>query len=124
MLARYAQQQNRVIKAEEFPERGSFYRSDHFNLAKVGIPVIYASGGLDLVNGGVARGRELQQDYIAHRYHKPQDEFNPAWDYSGQVQDLQLFYQLGRTYADNALWPNWRPSAEFYTIRQRSRAQP
>ncbi len=120
MLARYAQQQDRTIKPEANPERGSFYRSDHFNLAKVGIPVIYASGGLDLVNGGVARGKELSDDYIAHRYHKPQDEFNPNWDYAGQIQDLRLFYQLGRTYADSTSWPNWRPTAEFHAIRQRS----
>ena len=120
MLARYAQAQGRTIKPEENPERGSFFRSDHFNLAKVGIPVIYAAAGLDLVNGGVARGREVSDDYIAHRYHKPQDEFDPNWDYAGQVQDLQLYYQLGRTYADGAQWPNWKPTAEFYAVRQRS----
>jgi Zn-dependent M28 family amino/carboxypeptidase len=120
MLARYAQAQGRTIKPEEFPERGSFYRSDHFNLAKVGIPVIYAQGGIDLVNGGVERGRALSNDNIANRYHKPQDEFDPAWSYDGQMQDLQLFYQLGRTYAEGSMWPKWKPGAEFYAIRERS----
>ncbi len=122
MLARYATAQGRTVKPEEFPERGSFYRSDHFNLAKVGIPVIYAAGGVDLVNGGVTRGKALQADYIARRYHKPQDEFDPAWDYTGQQQDLQLYYQLGRTYAEGSMWPNWKPTAEFHAIRQQSRA--
>jgi Zn-dependent M28 family amino/carboxypeptidase len=121
MLTRFATAQGRVVKPEEFPERGSFYRSDHFNLAKVGIPVIYAQGGIDLVNGGVARGRQLSDDYIARRYHKPQDEFDPNWTYDGQMQDLQLFYQLGRTYAEGTQWPRWRPTAEFAAIRERSR---
>ena len=105
---------------EAFPERGSFYRSDHFSLAKVGIPVLYASGGLDLVNGGLARGKALSDAFIAQRYHKPQDEFDPNWDFAGQVQDLQLYYQLGREYAEGSAWPNWKPTAEFYSIRQRS----
>ncbi|MDX2234253.1 MAG: M28 family metallopeptidase [Hyphomonadaceae bacterium] len=124
LLARYAQAQGRAIKPEEFPERGSFYRSDHFNLAKAGIPVLYASGGIDLVNGGAARGAALQADYVARRYHKPQDEFDPAWDYTGQQQDLQLFYQVGRTYADGTQWPNWKPTAEFHAIREASRRTP
>lgn len=122
-LARFAAAQGRTVKPEEFPERGSFYRSDHFNLAKVGIPVLYASGGLDLVNGGVSRGRELSNDYIANRYHKPQDQFDPNWDLSGQMQDLQLLYNVGRFYADGTQWPNWKPTAEFYPIRQQSMKQ-
>jgi Zn-dependent M28 family amino/carboxypeptidase len=120
LARRFAAQQGRVIKAEENPERGSFYRSDHFNLAKVGIPVLYASGGSDLVNGGVERGKQVRDDYIANRYHKPQDEFSEGWDYTGQQQDLQLFYQIGRTYADGTQWPKWLPTAEFYSIREQS----
>lgn len=120
MLVLAAQGQNRVVRGEAFPERGSFYRSDHFNLAKVGIPVLYAQGGQDLVNGGVERGRALGDAFIAQRYHKPTDEYDPAWDLSGQTQDLQLFYQVGRTVADGSQWPNWKPTAEFYPIRQRS----
>ena len=120
LLEIQARAQGRTIRAEENPERGSFYRSDHFNLAKVGIPVLYASGGLDLVNGGVERGKALSEAFIAQRYHKPQDEFDPAWDLTGQQQDLTLFYGVGRTIADGDTWPNWKPTAEFYPIRQRS----
>lgn len=120
LLATAARGQNRTVRGEESPERGSFYRSDHFNLAKVGIPVLYAQGGLDLVNGGVARGKALSEAFVAQRYHKPTDEYDPAWDHSGQTQDLQLFYQVGRTVADGTTWPNWKPTAEFYPIRQRS----
>jgi len=120
MLVLAAQGQNRVVRGEAHPERGSFYRSDHFNLAKVGIPVLYAQGGQDLVNGGVERGRALGDAFIADRYHKPTDEYDPSWDLSGQKQDLELFYQVGRTVADGSQWPNWKPTAEFYPIRQRS----
>ncbi len=120
LLATAARGQNRTVRGEAFPERGSFYRSDHFNLAKVGIPVLYAQGGQDLVNGGVERGKALGEAFIANRYHKPDDEFDPSWDLSGQTQDLQLFYEVGRTVADGATWPNWKPTAEFYPIRQRS----
>jgi Zn-dependent M28 family amino/carboxypeptidase len=120
LLEIQARAQGRTIRAEENPERGSFYRSDHFNLAKVGIPVLYASGGLDLVNGGVERGKALSEAFIAQRYHKPQDEFDPAWDLTGQQQDLTLFYRVGRGIVDGDAWPNWKPTAEFYPIRQRS----
>jgi Zn-dependent M28 family amino/carboxypeptidase len=120
MLTQFATAQGRVVRPEEFPERGSFYRSDHFNLAKQGIPVLYASGGVDLVNGGPERGKALQADYIANRYHKPDDEFDPAWDYAGQRQDLMLYYQVGRSLAETSQWPRWRPTAEFAAIREQS----
>ena len=109
-----------LTQPEPNPERGSYFRSDHFSFAKLGVPMFDGGSGEDLIDGGTAKGHAAVLDYIANRYHKPQDEFNPNWDYTGQVQDLQLFYQLGRTYADGAMWPNWRPTAEFYAIRQRS----
>ena len=119
-LKRFAADQGRVVRAEEFPERGSFYRSDHFNLAKVGIPVIYAAGGFDLATGGVTRGRELSNEYIAKRYHKPQDHYDPSWDLAGQSQDLQLLYNVGRSYADSEEWPQWLEGTEFRAIREQS----
>lgn len=120
ILETFAKEQGRVISPETNPERGSFYRSDHFNLAKVGVPMLYASGGLDLVNGGVERGTALSLAFIADKYHKPDDEYDPAWDLTGQQQDLTLFYKIGRSLADGEAWPNWKPTAEFYPIRQQS----
>src|SRR5262249_11708617 len=79
-LTRLAQTQDRTVIPEAFPERGTFYRSDHFNLAKIGVPVLYANSGLDLYDGGVERGRALSDDYVANRYHKPSDEVRPNWD--------------------------------------------
>lgn len=115
--------QGRTIVAEATPERGHYYRSDHFSFAKLGVPMLSAGGGEDLVVGGVAAGRAAAEDYTAHRYHKPQDEYDPAWDWSGAMQDLTIYYQLGRELADGTTWPNWYPTAEFRAIRDRSRAQ-
>ncbi|MET0366021.1 MAG: M28 family metallopeptidase [Sphingobium sp.] len=120
-LLRAAKAQGRVVKPEPTPEKGSFYRSDHFSFAKFGVPMIYAEAGDDLVKGGVTSGRAAADDYTTNRYHKPADEYNPAWDWSGAVQDLQLYYVLGRELANSALWPNWYESAEFRKARDDSR---
>lgn len=114
--------QGRVVKPEPNPERGSYFRSDHFSFAKLGVPMFYGKSGEDLRVGGEAAGHAATLDYIEHRYHKPQDEYNPAWDWSGAVEDVQLYYALGRSLADGADWPNWYKTAEFRSIRDQSRA--
>ncbi|WP_185867574.1 M28 family metallopeptidase [Sphingomonas sp. TF3] len=114
--------QGRVVKPEPNPERGSYFRSDHFSFAKLGVPMFYGESGEDLRVGGEAAGHAATLDYIEHRYHKPQDEYNPAWDWSGAVEDVQLYYALGRSLADGADWPNWYKTAEFRSIRDQSRA--
>jgi Zn-dependent M28 family amino/carboxypeptidase len=122
LLARAVTRQGRVVKAEATPEKGSFYRSDHFSFAKLGVPTIYAESGEDMVIGGVTSGRAAADDYTNNRYHKPGDEYDPRWDWSGAVEDLQVNYLMGRELADSALWPNWYPSAEFRAARDESRA--
>jgi Zn-dependent M28 family amino/carboxypeptidase len=121
-LETHARAQDRVVRPEAFPERGGFYRSDHFNLAKIGIPVLYARGGGDLRNGGPQRGEALANAYVAQRYHKPDDEIADDWDLIGASQDLQLFYALGRELADGDDWPRWLEGAEFGPIREAARA--
>ncbi|OJY60817.1 MAG: peptidase M28 [Sphingobium sp. 66-54] len=121
-LARAAKDQGRILIPEATPEKGSYYRSDHFNFAKFGVPMIYAASGNDLVNGGLAAGRLAAEDYTERRYHKPQDEFDPKWNWSGAIQDLEVYYRIGRELANSALWPNWYPDTEFRTIRDASRA--
>jgi Zn-dependent M28 family amino/carboxypeptidase len=116
-LAEAARGQGRVISPEAFPERGSFYRSDHFNLAKTGVPVLYAGSGNDLVNGGAERSRELSEAFIANRYHKPDDEVQPDWNLTGAEQDLRLLYAVGRGVADGDAWPAWSASSEFRAAR-------
>ena len=113
----------RTIVPEPNPERGSYFRSDHFNFAKLGVPMLYGDGGEDLVQGGTAAGHAATLDYIANRYHKPADQYDPKWNWDGAVQDLTVYYQLGRKLADDtALWPNWYATSEFKAIRDKSRA--
>jgi Zn-dependent M28 family amino/carboxypeptidase len=120
-LARAVKDQGRIIVPEASPEKGSFYRSDHFSLAKLGVPMVYAKSGEDQVNGGVTAGPAAAEDYTNNRYHKPQDEYDPNWTWTGAVQDLQIYYRIGRELANSKSWPNWYASAEFRTIRDRSR---
>jgi len=114
--------QDRVIKPEPNPERGGYFRSDHFSFAKLGVPMLDGGSGEDLRVGGEAAGHAATLDYIANRYHKPQDEYDPRWDWSGAVEDLTLYYRLGRQLASGNAWPNWYKTAEFRAIRDRSRA--
>jgi Zn-dependent M28 family amino/carboxypeptidase len=122
LIAPLVKAQGRVVKPEPNPERGSYFRSDHFSFAKLGVPMFDGGSGEDLVTGGEAAGHAATLDYIEHRYHKPQDEYDPKWDWSGAVQDLTLYYQLGRQLADGDGWPNWYRTAEFRAIRDKDRA--
>ncbi len=115
--------EGRTISPEPDPERGGYYRSDHFSFAKLGVPMLDGGSGEDLVVGGKAAGHAANEDYVAHRYHKPQDEYDARWDWSGAVADLDIYYTLGRKLADDTgLWPNWYKSAEFRGVRDASRA--
>jgi Zn-dependent M28 family amino/carboxypeptidase len=114
--------QNRTAEPEPTPESGRYYRSDHFNLAKVGVPMLYFKSGIDHIEHGSDFGRAWQEDYYANRYHKPSDEYSPSWDVSGVLQDLDLYYGVGLAVANSEAWPNWRPGGEFRAIRDESRA--
>jgi Zn-dependent M28 family amino/carboxypeptidase len=111
-----------AIKNEPAPQAGYYYRSDHFSLARGGVPMLYAEGGEDLVNGGVAAGHAAAEDYRANRYHQPSDEYDPKWDWSGAIRDLEIYWIMGRELADSTAWPNWHAGDEFRAIRDRSRA--
>ncbi|NNF60865.1 MAG: M28 family peptidase [Gammaproteobacteria bacterium] len=121
-LARAARSQDRVIVAEPTPEKGFFYRSDHFNLAKQGVPVIYAESGFDYREGGIARGTELARDWITNRYHKVGDEYSDDWDLAGAIEDMQLYFMIGREIAAGSDWPQWYDGNEFKAIRDASLA--
>jgi len=109
-----------VITADPESEKGYFYRSDHISLAKVGVPMLYPGGGYDLVDGGTAAGKALRDDYRIHHYHQPSDEYNPSWDLSGPVQDLDALYTLGDEIANSDQWPNWYKDNEFRATRDRT----
>ncbi|HLL58504.1 MAG TPA: M28 family metallopeptidase, partial [Allosphingosinicella sp.] len=109
-------------KPEPAPQAGYYYRSDHFSLAKQGVPMVYAKLGNDLVKGGTAAGEAAANDYRTNRYHGPNDEYDPNWDWSGAMRELQIYWQIGRDLAMTTAWPNWNPRDEFRGIRDRSRA--
>lgn len=112
----------RTISPEPNPERGGYFRSDHFSFAKLGVPMLSGSSGEDLVKGGSETGHAATLDYIANRYHKPQDQYDANWDWSGAVQDLSVYYALGRKLADDtSAWPNWYKTSEFRSVRDKAR---
>ena len=102
------------------PEAGYYYRSDHFAFAKRGVPMLYVDGGEDLAEGGTEAGAAIAMDYRDNRYHGPKDEFDENWDWSGVMQDLQLFYRLGRMMGMSTSWPNWNEGDEFKATRDES----
>jgi len=104
------------------PEAGSFYRSDHFPMAKRGVPAISYDAGSELVNGGAARGKELADIYTRDRYHQPADEYDASWNTSSWTGDLTLLYNLGDRIANSHIWPNWSQDSEFRATRDASAA--
>jgi Zn-dependent M28 family amino/carboxypeptidase len=120
MLERAAALQNRVVTADSRPERGLFYRADHFSFAKRGVPVLILmalGGGVDLVNGGREAGDRWVTEFTAKCYHQSCDAWRPDWDLRGAAQDVALFYSIGRELAFSETWPAWREESEFKALR-------
>jgi Zn-dependent M28 family amino/carboxypeptidase len=115
--------QGRYYTPDPHPETGGFYRSDHFSFAKVGVPAMSFSQGLDLVNGGVARGEQLANDYNRIHYHQPSDEWQANWDWSGVAQNAELLHMLGLKLANSREWPNWSADSEFRAARDATAAE-
>ena len=108
----------RYAAPEPNPVAGYYFRSDHFNFAKIGIPALYFGTGIDHVEKGKEYGKQLQDEYTAVYYHKPADSYDPKrWNLDGAVDDVQLLYQVGRNLANSARWPGWKEGSEFKAIR-------
>lgn len=124
-LTRYVNAVTKAMGLTQSPEsdieRGYYYRSDHFSLAKRGVPMFNLGRGNDWVKGGKAAGEAAAKLYNDRDYHQPSDEFDPNWDWSGMLQDGELFYRLGRSLAMTSDWPNWHPTDEFRSTRDASR---
>lgn len=113
--------QGRIITAEESPEKGHFFRSDHFNFARKGVPALYAKGGTDLFAGGDAAGKAAFDDYGKNRYHQAADEYKDGMPLEGAVADLQALYAVGKKLASETTWPEWATDSEFRGTREASR---
>jgi len=122
LLKEEAARQGRVLRPDSQPEKGFYFRSDHFNLAKRGVPALYIESGIDSRDHPPGWVEAQVQDYIAHRYHKPADTYDPSWNVAGNLEDLALLYAVGRRVADGTRWPAWYPGSEFSAARAASRA--
>ncbi|HLV49150.1 MAG TPA: M28 family metallopeptidase [Aliidiomarina sp.] len=122
-LAPYVEAQNRYMAPENNPEAGIFYRSDHFSMAKKGVPVLYGKGGVDHFLLGREYGQAQASDFLANRYHQVGDKFDPEWDLRGNSQDTWLFYRLGNELANSRAWPRWAEGNEFEALRLESKEQ-
>jgi len=119
-LQEEAKKVNREIAFEEKPEAGSYYRSDHFNFAKVGIPALYTSSGVKVEGKDSGTGKSIQDDYTAKHYHRPSDEYDASkWVLTGAIEDLKLLFQVGKRLAFADKWPEWKTGSEFKAIREK-----
>ncbi|NNE16173.1 MAG: M20/M25/M40 family metallo-hydrolase [Saprospiraceae bacterium] len=106
--------QGRYILDEQEPEKGYFFRSDHFNFAKKGVPALYGDGGYDHVEKGKEYAKAFKDDFIANNYHAPSDEFDPEkWDVNGMIQDAQIYFNIGYNISNSRDWPKWYEDSEF-----------
>jgi len=115
--------QDRYVKPEEHPERGAYYRSDHFNFAKKGVPMLFAKSGSDHVEKGPEYYNEKSADYQQNRYHSPLDEVGDDWDLRGLADDILLYYGIAVQVANSSEWPEWYEGNEFRAIREQSLAK-
>jgi Zn-dependent M28 family amino/carboxypeptidase len=112
-----AQEAGRTVNPDPTPEKGSYFRSDHFPFAKQGIPAVYPSGGTDSVAHGKEWTLAQREKYTAEKYHKPSDEFDPGWDLSGAVDDLRLLFKVGYRLAMETTFPNWKEGTPYKAKR-------
>lgn len=112
-----AKQQGRVVKPDQFPDRGFFYRSDQFNFAKIGVPAAYFDTGIEFLGRDADWGRQQIEKWESTHYHQPSDEYKESWDLSGAVEDCKLNFWLGVKIANANKMPAWRAGDEFEAAR-------
>jgi len=126
LFADEARAQGRYVTPENHPERGLFYRADHFSFAKRGVPVLLdmaLAGAYDMVNGGRPAGERWLDEFTAHCYHQTCDAWAPSWDLRGAAQEAELFYAIGDKLANSRAWPQWNSTSEFAKVRAESADQ-
>lgn len=117
LLATAAKRNGREMKPNSQPEKGAFYRADHFEFSKRGVPSLYTGGGKDFIGKPANFGQQKKDDYTAHHYHQVSDEVDPNWDLSGAVQDVRLLFEVGYQVANGEKIPEWKPESEFKAKR-------
>jgi len=112
-----ARLQDRVVTADQFPDRGFFYRSDQFNFARIGVPALYLDAGTDIVGKPAGWGKEQHERYEREHYHQPSDEIDDSWNFDGMIEDAQLGFHVGLNVANADEMPAWVPGDEFEAAR-------
>jgi len=115
-----AAEQGRALVPDAEPEKGFYYRSDHFNFAKVGVPALNIDSGLDFVDKPADYGKKKKEEYTASLYHQPSDQVDPSWDLSGYAEQAKLLMAVGYRIANAPTFPEWKPGNEFKLIRDKS----
>ena len=115
-----AKMQDRVVTADQFPDRGFFYRSDQFNFAKIGVPALYLDTGTDFIGKPEGWGKEQHEAYEAKSYHQPSDEIDDSWNFDGMIEDARLGFWVGLKVANAEEMPTWAPGDEFEAARQKA----
>jgi len=118
-VAEVAKLQGRYISKEEHLEAGHYYRSDHFNFAKVGVPALDCSAGQDFIGKEKGYGEKLRDDYVNNHYHKPADEFDNNWTFDGGIMDIKMLFLVGKKIANETTFLKWKNGSEFKAIRER-----
>ena len=113
-----AKQDKKYLIPDAEPEKGYYYRSDHFEFAKQGVPALYADGGIDVVRKGKEYGLEMKDDYTNNHYHGLSDEVKDDWNYDGMVQDVRILFRTGYAIYQHDVWPSWSEGTEFKAKRE------
>ena len=121
LLAEHARNQGRVVSPDAFPEKGFYFRSDHFEFAKVGVPALYMDNGTDFIGKSKEFAQQKLDEYTSKDYHTVSDEVKPDWDLSGAVQDAQLLFSVAHHLAASSEYPEWKPTSEFRSKRPEAR---
>ncbi len=117
IVEQVAKAQGRIVTPDHFPDRGYYYRSDQFSLAKIGVPGVYLHPGVNVIGKPPQWGKEQLDHWVQNIYHQPSDEYREQWDLSGAVEDFRLLYRVGRIVADQQEIPAWNPGDEFEAAR-------
>jgi len=112
--------QDRYVVPDRDPEKGYFFRSDHFSFAKVGVPAMFLGSGWDHVEYGMEYGKGKADEFTTRNYHQPSDEFDrEKWDLRGSMLDMELYFKIGNKLANSNEWPEWKAGSEFKALRKR-----
>jgi len=118
VVERIAASQGRVVKPDQFPDRGYYYRSDQFSFANIGVPAVFFDTGTDFIGRPADWGKQQIELYEEVRYHQPSDEFDDSWNFEGMIEDASIGFWTGLSVANTDAMPSWLPGDEFEAVRK------